>query len=101
MCQSQTTFSAADTSLGTTETTFRYTTLSAGGLYRMFEERLHCAATVSPTFGDISRTLVDASARWFFRKDLSLQGQLSLYLNKDVRNDLIWSFVLQIGRAHV
>jgi hypothetical protein len=60
------------------------------------DERLHCAATASPTFGDISRTLMDASARWFFRKDLSLQGQLSLYLNKNTGNDVIWSLVLRL-----
>lgn len=89
-------FSAVDTALQTAATTFNYTTLSANALYRMMEERLHLSATVSPTFGDISRTLVDASARYYFRPNISLQSQLSLYLNKRTDNDIIWSLILRL-----
>ena len=88
-------YSVADTALRTRKSTFHYTTLSANGLYRLLENRLHLSATVSPTFGDISRTLLDASARYFFRPNLSLQSQLSLYFNKATDNDIIWSLILR------
>ena len=88
-------YSVADTALRTRKSTFHYTTLSANGLYRLLEDRLHLSATVSPTFGDISRTLLDASARYFFRPNLSLQSQLSLYFNKATDNDIIWSLILR------
>jgi hypothetical protein len=89
-------FSSVDTSLQAATSTFHYTTLSASGLYRFLDGRLHCAATLSPTFGDIARTLADASARYYFQKNLSLQTQLSLYFNKSAHNDVIWSVILRM-----
>ncbi len=89
-------YSVADTALGTRKSTFHYTTLSANALYRLMEERLQLSGTLSPTFGDIARTLADASARYFFRPNLSLQGQMSLYFNKGANNDIIWSLILRL-----
>lgn len=90
-------FSAPVSPTGSTLIKLNYVTMSAGAQYRMAEERLRLNGTLSPTFGDIKRTLVDAGAQYFFRKDLSLQSQLSLYVNGGVNstNDVIWSFILR------
>lgn len=75
-----------------------YTTLYANAQYRLAQERLRLTGTLSPTFGDIKRTLLDAGAQYFFRKDLSLQSQLSIYLNAGANsvNDVIWSMIFRL-----
>jgi hypothetical protein len=51
---------------------------------------------LSPTFGDIERTMIDARAQYFILTNLSLIGQSSFYLNKATTNDYIWSFILRL-----
>lgn len=81
---------------GVSGTSINYTTLYLNGIYRMAGDRLRLSGTVNPTFGDISRTLLDANAQYFFLPNLSLQSQLSFYLNKQTDNDVIWSFILRL-----
>jgi hypothetical protein len=72
-----------------------YTTLYAMANYRFLGNKLIVGASVSPTFGDIERTLFDARSEYYFVPNLSLAGQLSVYLNKQTTNDVIWSFILR------
>jgi hypothetical protein len=88
-------FSSFGTSQTATATEINYTTLYVNGIYQLIDNRLRLSGTVNPTFGDISRTLLDASAQYFFLTNLSLQSQLSIYMNKQTDNDIIWSFILR------
>ncbi|HZY10566.1 MAG TPA: hypothetical protein VFF29_05370 [Bacteroidota bacterium] len=78
-----------------------YTTLYANAQYRMMEDKLRWSGSVSPTFGDVQRMLIDASTQYFFYKNFSAQARLSLYLNQkqsplpDSYNDTIWSIILR------
>jgi len=73
----------------------RYWILTLAAQYRLAEDRLLLNSTVSPTLGDIRRTLLNGGLRYFFLKNLSLEGGLNLYFNKDADTDVIWSFVLR------
>jgi len=96
-------FVSADTSSpgGQSPTTLGYTTLTASGQYRMLEDRLRFNALLSPTFGDIQRVLVDASAQYYFTRTLSIRPQLTLYFNSKLfdvmplTNDVVWSIILR------
>jgi hypothetical protein len=74
-----------------------YTILFFGGEYRLMQDRLFLNAAVSPTLGDIERTLLDAGARYAFTPELTLEGRFDLYLSDAVENDVIWSLVLRAG----
>jgi hypothetical protein len=74
-----------------------YTILFFGGEYRLMQDRLFLNAAVSPTLGDITRTLLDAGARYAFTAALSLEGRFDLYLNDAAESDVIWSLVLRAG----
>jgi hypothetical protein len=78
------------------DTTISSTTVYANARYRLLEDRLRLLATVSPTFGDRMRTVLDAGAQYFFLRNVSAQTQLSLYLNHDAENDIIWSLILRV-----
>lgn len=77
------------------EQTATYTTLYANAQYRLLEERLRLGATVSPTFGDLQRTLLETRAQYFFLRYLSSILQLSYYINTNGVNDTILSFILR------
>ena len=64
---------------------------------RLMEGRLIVNAAVSPTLGDISRTLAGGGARYQFTPALSLEGKLDLYFNDAADTDVIWSLVLRAG----
>jgi hypothetical protein len=81
--------------VGGTASDLSYTILYFGGEYRLIGNALVINAAVSPTLGDIRRTLVDGGARYFFTKTLSLEGRLDLYFNDGADTDVIWSFVLR------
>jgi hypothetical protein len=74
-----------------------YAILFLGGEYRLIDSRLTLNAAVSPTVGDIRRTLVDGGARYAFTRALSLEGRLDLYFFETADTDIIWSFVLRAG----
>jgi hypothetical protein len=84
------------------ETTVSYTTLSASAQYRLADDRLRLSGSLSPTFGDIQRVLVDAAAQYYFMRNLSAQTQLFLYFNNKLfgtaspTNDTIWSLILRL-----
>ncbi len=76
-------------------TALKYTILFFGGEYLLMQQRLALNAAVSPTIGDITRTLIDGGARFNFTRSLSLEGKLGIYLNDHDDTDVIWSFVLR------
>jgi len=77
-----------------------YTTLYGSALYRLLEDKLRLSGSVSPTFGDIERTLVNTSVLYYFLNNMNIQVQMNLYFNRkmyfsyDNTNDVIWSIVL-------
>ena len=73
---------------------FNYTSILLGGRYRMLEDKLRLWASVGPTFGDVKRTTFDVGGEYFFYKNLSAAGQLSLLQNPGV-TDVIWSIMLK------
>jgi hypothetical protein len=72
-----------------------YQTLFASARYRFLEGRLLVNGAINPTFGDIKRTLLDTGAQYFFLPNLSLQTQMSIYLNNQTSNDVVWSVILR------
>ncbi len=80
----------------TTSMSRNYTTLFLRGLYRLDGDRIQLSATVSPTLGDVGRTLLDGGAQYYFTKRISAVADLSLYLNKDRDNDLIGSLIVRM-----
>ncbi len=88
-------FVTAAGSASSHDTTIGYTTLYVQAMYRTLREQLRFTGAVSPTFGDIERTMIDARAQYYFVPNVSLLGQLSFYLNKNLANDIIWSFILR------
>jgi hypothetical protein len=82
-------------------TSLTYTTLVAGAQYRMLEDRLRFSGSFSPTFGDLRRILIDGDVQYYFLRAVSLQTQLSLYLNRSMfnlpgsTNDIVWSLTLR------
>lgn len=92
---SATFFSTEISAAGGGATTIDYAILFAGGEYRLQGGRVVLTASLSPTLGDISRTLVGAGARWSLAKALTLEGKLDLYLYDAADTDVIWSLVLR------
>ncbi len=80
---------------GTSSLSANYTTLYANAQYKMLEEKLRLSATLSPTFGDFKRTLMEMGAQYYFYKNLSGQTQLFLYFNSSGTNDTVFSFILR------
>ncbi len=72
-----------------------YTTISLNGLYRMFEDRLFLEGRISPTLGDVNRTVWDAAARWVFTPNLSAQMRYTYFVNKGIPDDNIWRTTLR------
>ncbi len=72
-----------------------YTTVSLNALYRMFEDRLVFEGRVSPTLGDVQRTVWDGSARWAFTPSLSAQMRFTYFVNKGIPDDNIWRTTLR------
>ena len=90
-------FSTGIDAPGGTPADIAYAILFFGGDYRLMEGRLIVNAAVSPTLGDISRTLAGGGARYQFTPALSLEGKLDLYFNDAADTDVIWSLVLRAG----
>ncbi len=80
---------------GSPASELNYSTFTMAAQYRMYRERLLLNATVSPTVGDITRTLLNGGAQYYFLKNLSLEGRVNLYLNDDADTDVIWSLILR------
>ncbi len=78
------------------DTKVNYTTLYGNAQYRLADEKLRLTATLSPTFGDLARTLAEFGTQYFFMKNLSALTQLDLYFNKNVGNNTIWSLILRL-----
>lgn len=84
-------------SVGTTN--YNYTTLSLGGMYRFLQEKLRVGATLSPTFGDMKRTLFELMSQYMFNAQQSLSFQFYLISNPDnpvSKNDIIASLVYRL-----
>jgi hypothetical protein len=65
-------------------------------VYRLFDEKLRVGATLSPTFGDMKRTLMELMSQYMITSQQSLSFQLYLINNPDnpaSTNDIIASLV--------
>ncbi|RJQ61848.1 MAG: hypothetical protein C4517_07625 [Stygiobacter sp.] len=60
-------------------TPFDYFTISAGGRYRMLEDKLTLTATLSPSFGDFERQALEFVADYNVLKNLNLAFQTRVY----------------------
>jgi hypothetical protein len=94
---SSNTFSVLDSTKVAQSITTNYTSLYATARYKLLENKLTMEASVSPTFGDIERMLFDVRSEYSLLQNLSLLGQLSIYVNKNTTNDVVWSFILRAG----
>lgn len=78
-----------------------YTTLTANARWTTLENRLFLTAALSPTFGDIERTVVEGGAQYSLMPNISIATNLSCYFNSKLfgtavlTNDVIWSIVLR------
>lgn len=52
---------------------FDYTTISLGGRYSYIKDKLNFNASVSPSFGDLKRNLLELSSQYFILKNLDLR----------------------------
>ena len=89
-------FSFIDTTGTSISTTKTYTTVYANAQYRLMEDKLRLIGLVSPTFGEIKRTLVDFAAQYYLLRNFNARGQVSLYFNNQRDNDFIFSLVLSL-----
>jgi len=84
------------------EMTLGYTTLYGSAQYRLAGDRLQLTGSLSPTFGDIERVLVNAGAQYRIMPNLSAQGQMFLFFNTKLfgssnpTNDAVWSLILRL-----
>ncbi|MBI4547956.1 MAG: hypothetical protein HY707_08250, partial [Ignavibacteriae bacterium] len=83
-------FSASGPSGVANSTRFNYTSIYTQAQYRLMEEKLRLSGSVSPTFGDIKRTLIDTGVQYFFLQNLSTLARLSLYFNENTPNSTLW-----------
>ena len=95
------TFITIDSTQALSTVMLAYTTLYANGEYRILQDMLRFTLSVSPTFGDLQRVLIDAGAQYYFIKNVSARAQFSIYLNNKLfntsatSNDVIWGLVLR------
>ncbi|KAB2907658.1 MAG: hypothetical protein LC102_10530 [Ignavibacteriales bacterium] len=75
--------------LSNVTTVFNITSLVLGSRYYLMDNKLILNGAVSPTFGDIQRTAIDATAQYFILKNFSLQFQFRYLINDAVSNDSI------------
>ena len=90
-----TAYSTFGVSGGRIDVTTAYTTAYAQAQYRLMENKLNISGSLSPTFGDLQRMLIDARAQYTIRQDLNAFFQLSFYLNKSSTSDTIISLMLR------
>ncbi|HJW27797.1 MAG TPA: hypothetical protein VJ508_00970, partial [Saprospiraceae bacterium] len=88
---------SVDSAITAQSITTNYTSLYATARYKFLENKLSIEASISPTFGDIERMLFDVRSEYSLLQNLSLLGQVSIYMNKHATNDVIWSFILRVG----
>ena len=72
-----------------------YTSVSFNGRYGVADETVILMATVTPTFGDFKRTVVDLGAQWFALPSMSFLLQFTHFDNRGPFNDKIWSLRYQ------
>lgn len=66
-------------SSGVSSRRFDYTVLSLYGRYEVLPDRLTCMATVGPTFGDFTRTVLDGGIDWRISPPMTLSLEASTY----------------------
>jgi len=88
-------FSTEIDAAGIPASKLNYSILTIAAQYRLVDNRLVLNTTISPTLGDIKRTLLNGGAQYYFLKNLSLEGRLNLYLHDGSDTDVIWSFILR------
>jgi len=75
-------------------TTFNYFSISAGGNYRMLQDRLELSALINPNFGDFKRITLDACGKYYLIKNLSIMLDAKYFKNgSPLPGDSIISFL--------
>jgi len=94
-------FMSANNTSSSMPANLSYTTFYVNGLYRLMDDKLRLNGSVSPTFGNIQRVLINAGAQYYFWNYLSAQTQLNLYFNKKMYNlsnsntDIVWNLIIR------
>jgi hypothetical protein len=78
-----------------------YTTLYLNGQYRLLENKLLLGGSISPTFGDLQRILLNLNAQHYFLEYLSAQTAINFYFNNKIfgsqgtQTDIIWTLMIR------
>lgn len=70
---------------------FDYSTLTLGGRYRVVRDVLAVRASVSPTFGDVTRTLAMGGVEWTLLRAMTFFLDYSYIHQQVAPHDAIWS----------
>jgi len=62
---------------------FNYTVLALYGRYELLPDALTCTASIAPTFGDFTRTVLDAGLEWRITPPMTLALQASTFRSDD------------------
>jgi hypothetical protein len=66
---------------------FNYTVLSLHGRYELLPNTVTCTATMSPTFGDVARTVLDGGLEWHISSPMTLSIQASTFTGSDTASE--------------
>jgi hypothetical protein len=62
---------------------FNYTVLTLFGRYELVPDALTCTASIAPTFGDFTRTVLDGGVEWRITPPMTLALQASTFRSDD------------------
>jgi hypothetical protein len=75
-----------DSTAGTSRR-FNYTILTLYGRYELLQNELTCTASFGPTFGDFTRTVLDAGLEWRLSPPMTLSIQASTFKSSTVPSE--------------
>jgi len=68
---------------------FNYTTLLLNGRYRLMADKLLLSGSLTPTFGDFERQVLDGGLQYFVTRKFSVVFNVRWFNNKDTTDDFI------------
>lgn len=77
----------------TQKQSFNYQTISFNARYRMMDDRLNLLATLTPSFGDFKRFLIQAGADYQILENHYIVGQIDFIQNPGKASDVIFSII--------
>lgn len=88
-------FNSLPSGVGATQQRSDYTTLSLSCLYRVLQERLSLEARISPTLGDVRRTIYEGAIGYEIQRNLTFQMRFTYFANHIATDDNIWRTTLR------